>query len=267
MKLGISNIAWNSDESEEIYSLMKKYGFDGLEIAPTKVFNTEPYSRSDEEILKYKESINSKGFNIIALQSILYGRNDLKLFDTDTIDLLKAYIKSSIDFSNKLNAGIIIFGSPKNRIIKDDFKDKDIYKSFFREIGDYCSERNIKFCIETNPKEYGTNFVTTFKEQINILSELNNKGLGLHIDLGSMLLNKESFSLLNPYLNKIDHIHLSQPYLKAITDKNIGEYKEIKEILKGSKYEGYVSIEMAGSNLSNIRTVNEALQEVYRLFN
>lgn len=267
MNLGISNIAWNSYESEEVYSLMKKYGFNGLEVAPTKIFENEPYKVDDLEVLKYYESIKGKGFKIIALQSILYGRNDLKLFNKDTIEPLKEYIKSSIDFGAKLKAPIIIFGSPKNRIIPDDFEDKDIYVGFFNEIGDYSKERNIKFCIETNPKEYGTNFITTLKEQIEVITSLNNKGLGLHIDLGAMLLNKESFSDLIPYINSVDHIHLSQPFLKGISKDNIIEYSEVNKLLKSSEYKGYVSIEMAGTPSSNIENVEEALYEAAKLFN
>lgn len=267
MKLGISNIAWNNYEAEEVYDLMKKYGFDGLEIAPTKVFEKDPYSTDDLEILKYYESIKSKGFKIIALQSILYGKNDLKLFNKETIEQLKEYIKSSIDFAAKLNAPIIIFGSPKNRIIPEGFEEPDIYIDFFNEIGNYSRKKYVKFCIETNPKEYGTNFITTLKEQINIITNLNNKGIGLHIDLGSMLINKESFTELIPYINNVDHIHISQPFLKSITNNIISEYYGIKEILKKSNYKGYLSIEMVGKEISNIATVEEALSEVSKLFN
>lgn len=267
MNLGISNIAWNNYESEEVYDLMKKYGFTGLEIAPTKVFEKDPYSREDAEISRYYQGIKLKGFKIIALQSILYGKNHLKLFNKETIEPLKEYIKSSIDFGAKLNAPIIIFGSPKNRIIPKEFEDPDIYVEFFREIGNYSMKKNIKFCIEPNPKEYGTNFITTLKEEINIITYLCNEGIGLHIDLGSMLLNKESFKDLIPHLDKVDHIHISQPFLKSINKENIRDYHEFKRILKGSTYKGYVSIEMAGQESSNISKVEEALYEVGTLFN
>lgn len=267
MNLGISNIGWNNHESEEVYALMKKYGFDGLEIAPTKVFEKDPYNADSLEISRYYEEIKLKGFKIIALQSILYGKNHLKLFNRETIEPLKAYLKASIDFGARLNAPIIVFGSPKNRIIPEGFEYPDIYIEFFREIGTYSMKKNIKFCIEANPKEYGTNFITTLQEELNIITYLNNPGIGLHIDLGAMLLNKESFTELIPHLDRINHIHISQPFLKAITKENIHEYQGLKALLKEGRYKGYISIEMAGEEFSNISRVEAAMYEVANLFN
>jgi len=41
--LAISNIAWSADQDKDVYELMKKYGFSGLEIAPTRIFPVAPY--------------------------------------------------------------------------------------------------------------------------------------------------------------------------------------------------------------------------------
>ena len=43
MKLSVSNIGWKMEEDEYVYSLMKKYGYSGLEIAPTRIFPEAPY--------------------------------------------------------------------------------------------------------------------------------------------------------------------------------------------------------------------------------
>ena len=39
MKLAVSNIAWEPDEDEAVYTLMQKYGVTGVEIAPTKIWD------------------------------------------------------------------------------------------------------------------------------------------------------------------------------------------------------------------------------------
>ena len=38
MKLSISNIGWEKKDDKAVYQFMKKYGFTGLEIAPTRIF-------------------------------------------------------------------------------------------------------------------------------------------------------------------------------------------------------------------------------------
>ena len=48
MKLSISNIAWDSMNDSQIYQLMRKYKFNGLEIAPTKIFSENPYEKLEE---------------------------------------------------------------------------------------------------------------------------------------------------------------------------------------------------------------------------
>ena len=48
-KIAISNIAWRKDEDGEVYSLMKKNGVFGLEIAPSRTWEN-PYEQDDKTI-------------------------------------------------------------------------------------------------------------------------------------------------------------------------------------------------------------------------
>ena len=48
MKLSISNIGWTVEQDSQVYELMKKYGFTGLEIAPTRIFPEAPYEKLNE---------------------------------------------------------------------------------------------------------------------------------------------------------------------------------------------------------------------------
>lgn len=59
MKLSISNIAWDTSNDVKIYDLIKKYGFEGLEIAPTKIMGKNPYGKL-KEIKEWKEKIKKK---------------------------------------------------------------------------------------------------------------------------------------------------------------------------------------------------------------
>ena len=44
-KMAISNIAWTEHMDGQVYGLMERYGFEGLEVAPTRVFPEAPYDR------------------------------------------------------------------------------------------------------------------------------------------------------------------------------------------------------------------------------
>ena len=42
MKYSISNIAWSKEYDNEMYAFLKQQGIEGLEIAPTRIFD-KPY--------------------------------------------------------------------------------------------------------------------------------------------------------------------------------------------------------------------------------
>ena len=59
MKLSISNIAWDSENDKKVYELMKKYSYEGLEIAPTKVFLENPYEKLEKAYM-WRKDLNDK---------------------------------------------------------------------------------------------------------------------------------------------------------------------------------------------------------------
>ena len=48
MNLSISNIAWTSDYDVQMYAFLKEIGYNGLEIAPTRLFIDHPYTHIEE---------------------------------------------------------------------------------------------------------------------------------------------------------------------------------------------------------------------------
>ena len=48
MKLSISNIAWAKEHDQRMHSFLKESNFSGLEIAPTRIFEENPYDKLNE---------------------------------------------------------------------------------------------------------------------------------------------------------------------------------------------------------------------------
>ena len=78
-KLAVSNIAWEPAEDGAVYALMRKYGFSGLEIAPTRIFETAPYEDLGAVRTWRREFAQKESFAIPSIQSIWFGRTE-KLF-------------------------------------------------------------------------------------------------------------------------------------------------------------------------------------------
>ena len=81
MKLAISNIGWHPHEEIAVAGIMRDMNVKGVEIAPTKVWDS-PLAASDAEVKDYRQFWESRRIQIVAMQSLLFGRSDLTIFDS-----------------------------------------------------------------------------------------------------------------------------------------------------------------------------------------
>lgn len=263
MKLSISNIAWSKENDGEMYEYLKSNGIEGIEIAPTRIFENNPYDDL-KKANEYSTYINKKySLDISSIQSIWFGKSQ-NIFNSESerIDLLN-YTKKAIDFAERIKCKNLVFGCPKNRNINDNiYESKVIALNFFRELGSYAFNKNTILAIEPNPNIYGTNFINSTKEAFDIVKEINSKGVLVNVDLGTIINNEESLDILVKNINLINHIHISEPYLEKIQKRDI--HKRLAEILKGNSYDKYISIEM--KNLNDLDGVKEALLYIINTF-
>ena len=137
MKLSISNIGWEAKYDEEIYDLLKRYGYTGLEIAPTRIFSEAPYDRLDEAKKWSEALIDQHGLVVSSIQSIWYGRQE-RIFSSDQErNVLISYTKKAIDFAVTIGCKNLVFGCPKNRVLQDG-EDEGTAVAFCRELGEYA---------------------------------------------------------------------------------------------------------------------------------
>ena len=265
MKLSISNIAWSKENDTYVYCLMKKNNFIGLEIAPTRFFEITPYS--SENILRMKtiaENLkNDFGIIIPSMQSIWFGKTE-KIFGTEIErNILLDYTYKAIDYAKVINCKNLVFGCPKNRNI-DDTKGNylDIAVDFFKNIAKYSNKNEVVVSIEPNPTIYGTNFINYTKEAIDFVRMIDNNGLKVNIDIGTLIYNNENIEIIAKNIDLIQHIHISEPNLAKIEKRKI--HRELSKLLNELEYNNFVSIEM--KNLSNIKIIEETIDYVKEVF-
>ena len=261
MKLSISNIGWSEENDIAVYEIMKCVGFEGLEIAPTRIFKDNPYDRLDEA-KKWAEDIKDRnGFVVSSMQSIWYGRNE-KLFGTEEERLvLLDYTKKAIDFAETIGCKNLVFGCPRNRY-KPEGTDEDVAIDFFRTIGKYASEHNTVIGMEANPAMYNTNYINYTEAAFELIEKVGSEGFKLNLDVGTMIANEEDVSILNGREQLINHIHISEPGLKPIERRRL--HREIFEMLDDSGYDGFVSIEVGKKEkVDDLRKMMEYVKGVF----
>ncbi|MBC7740777.1 MAG: sugar phosphate isomerase/epimerase [Bdellovibrionaceae bacterium] len=219
MNWAVSNIAWPNELNQSALGLLKKFEINQIEIAPSKIW-PDPFAVSPNEAQEFKRSMNQLGFDIVALQSLLYGRPELKIFESAASrQETSNYLLKMIDLAEQLGAKVVVFGSPKNRqrgaLSLTDAVNMAI--PFFKSIGDYACAREIHFCFEANATHYGCDFINTTDEANDLVTAVNSPGFNLHLDLGNMILSAEDPLLqINKYAKIAKHFHLSAPALKPI---------------------------------------------------
>lgn len=262
MKLSISNIAWTSKDDEEMYKHMSDSSFNGLEIAPTRIFTENPYEKLDFAKIFSEEIKTKHNLQVSSMQSILFGKEERIFGSKNERNLLINYTKTAIDFASMIDCHNLVFGSPKNRIIEN-HEQLPIAVEFFKELGDYAFQKNTIISIEPNPKIYGTNFINTTDEAFELVKKVNNSGFKVNIDLGTVIQNKENIKIIIDNIHLVNHIHISEPNLTVIKKRSI--HKELAYELKNIGYDKYVSIEM--KNTGNINDVKQTIKYIGEIFN
>ena len=261
MKLAISNIAWIAEQDVEVYKLMQRYGYSGLEIAPTRILPESPYDKI-ESIQKWFEDVkDTYGFCVPSMQSIWYGRTE-KIFGTpEERKILLDYTKKAIDFASAIGCKNLVFGCPRNRVIGSE-DNEEIAIGFFRELGDYAFEKGTVVGMEANPPMYQTNYINDTKSALRLIKKVDSKGFLLNLDVGTMIENKEDVSELCGQIKYVNHVHISEPGLKKIEQREM--HCALNELLQKEGYDGFVSVEMAKQpELDAIREVLEYVEEVF----
>ena len=263
MKLALSNIAWTVEQDECMYGLMKRIGYEGLEIAPTRIFPQNPYDNLAVASRWQQELEKEYGFEVPSMQSIWFGRQERIFGNEQERDALKAYTQKAIDFAASIGCKNLVFGCPRNRAVPEGMS-KALALPFFKELSIYAAEKGTVIGMEANPPIYNTNYINDTKEALELLKQVEVPGFGLNLDVGTMICNHEAVEILEGYVEGISHVHISEPGLKPLEKR--GLHKELAAFLKENAYSGFVSIEMGKQEVFEKTALEEIMCYVKEIF-
>jgi D-psicose/D-tagatose/L-ribulose 3-epimerase len=243
MKIAISNIAWAHDADATVAAMMADRGIKGLEIAPTVVW-PDPAKVSRSEALAYRRWWEDRGIEIVAMQSLLYGRPELVIFGTES-DRLATLDHLAVIFrlASWLGATRLVFGSPSNRRAGDLATPERvrIATEFFRRAGDAAAQAGTTLCLEPNPPQYGCDFINSAREARELITRVGCDGFGLHLDAGAMALQGEEAAEATDGGLPL-HFHVSEPFLAPLGSAET-DHSAFASALRRARYAGWCSIE------------------------
>jgi sugar phosphate isomerase/epimerase len=270
VNIAVSNIAWTAEEEPEVAKALQELGIHHVEIAPTKVWE-DPTNVTDQQIQEYKDFWAKHDIEIVAFQSMLFPRPDLTIFDSAELrGQTQEHLSKFIDLAGRVGAEVLVFGSPKNRIVPEGMSTDEawnIAKKFFGSLGDDAIQHQTNFCIEPNAKEYNCNFVTTAAEGLKIVEEVDNLGFELHLDAAIMSLEGDDpQTSIENAREHLRHFHISAPMLMPIEEEKVN-HKAFADALRSINYKHYTSIEVrpgdAGTNVERTQSAVKIAQKYY----
>lgn len=231
--LVVSELGWDNNYNNIYNTYLENIGIKYIELVPPK------YNWNYEYV---KQIYNRE---IYSIQSLLFNK-DIQVFQQQ--ELFISYIKEILIFCKNVNAKVLVFGSPKQRIYSGEYID-----NLFIQIGELCKEYDILFCIEHNSKSYGCNWMTTFKDVYNFVKKINHPNIKINLDIGNLIMENEILNN-NIDINYIGHVQISFPYLEDYNNNYDNIIIDTINIIKSKNYKYKYSLEVlkTKNNFNNI---------------
>jgi len=244
-RFAFSNIAWGVHDDPQILALLRANGITGIEIAPTKVWPqwediTVPAAAA------YRKKLNEQGFEIPALQSLLFGRPQARLFDAQgEVELLKQ-LEHIAAMAGALGAKAAVFGAPRQRDRKDLTAQEALDHAIpvLRRAAVRFADQGCCLCIEPSPHQYGCNFIRTASEGAELVRRVDHEGFKLHLDAAALYMENEDLGALLPTVGaELRHFHISEPDLGDFRSPVVPHADNLRA-LDAFGYTGWCSVEM-----------------------
>jgi D-psicose/D-tagatose/L-ribulose 3-epimerase len=261
----VSNIAWGPAEDDAAPGYLSEHGAEGLEVAPTRAWpDWEGAGPASAAALRRR--LEASGLACPALQAVLFGRPELQLFGTpEQGRALREHLVFVAELAAELGAGIVVFGSPGNRV-RDGLPMDEAWSravAFFQEVGADYERIGARLGFEANPPEYGCDFVTRLDEARRLVREVGSPGFVLHGDAGGLILTGEDASILGEVAPELGHFHASDPFLAPLGSSDA--HAAFGRALAEGGYRGWCSVEMrrAGPGLDHVGAALATLAACY----
>lgn len=246
MNLAVSNIAWDAKDDAHVLAMLRRSGVTRLEVAPARAF-PDPATATMEEAVRYMENCRRQGLEIVAMQALLFGRPDLRLFASERERAeLGAYLTHLIRLGGAMAAGVMVFGAPRNRKRGDLSREQadDIAVPFFAGLASEAVEAGTRLGVEANPPHYGADYLVRVDEALGFVRSVASPGLALHLDTACMtLVGDDVESILEAAGELVAHVHVSEPELAAVPGGAV-DHQRFGRALRAAGYDRSVSIEM-----------------------
>jgi sugar phosphate isomerase/epimerase len=248
MKISLCNEVIAELPFEKQCDVMKKLGYDGVEIAPVTL-SDEPHllpAARRKEIVKIAADA---GLPITSLHYLMVAPKGLSITARDpeirkrTFDVMRGLVQLAAD----LGAKLLIHGSPAQRQLEpgDEADSHNRGVEYFAAAGEVACAAGVTYLLEPLARGH-TAFVNTVEEAAAIVRSIGNPGLRTMVDCSAAGLSESEpvADVLMKWLPSglIAHIHFNDPNRRGPGEGDM-QFGPIVAALKAAGYPGIAAIE------------------------
>lgn len=246
MKIALSNLAVPAQGFEEALHKFAAEGLSGVEIAPTRFADWDELD--SKKLRNLRAIVEGAGLTVPSLQAILFGARDVALLaDVSAFDRLLLHLKRVAEVGLALGASVAVFGAPRQRargLLAPDAAFALGVGRLRRAAGLVQSVAGVTLVLEPVPEAYGSDFLTSWQDTLEMVRAVAHPGLRLHLDTGCVLLGGGDIAeAIQVGAAELAHFHIAEPKLGGFTQP-VAHHVDAAAALCAIGYERWLSIEM-----------------------
>lgn len=248
MRFAICNELFEDWPLERVLQYCAGVGYDGVEVAPFTLaedIRSFPPARA----AALRRAADGAGIAIVGLHWLLKSPAGLSINGPDAAirESTRGFMFALIRLCRELGGQVLVFGSPAQRNVQQG----DTYEAawarsveMFKVCGEEADRRGAVIALEPlTTKE--TNFLTSAKEAVRLIKEVNCPAVRLHLDVKAMVggERKAPEYVIREFKDHLAHFHANDANLRG---PGFGEtdFTPIAMALGEIGYDGYVSVEV-----------------------
>lgn len=237
--------------SPERLATLKKYGYSCYETGFSSLANA-----SDESILAMKEASEALDMPCVSHNSMFPSEIDL-LAGPDGYSAISEFLEKTIEKAAKLGSPVVVLGSGRSRNVKSGMsigKANELFVNMLKDVVvPWARKHRITVAIEELQRSE-TNFITSCREAMEIINEVNEPEIGLLVDFFHATMGGDKPIEIAGYGSAIKHVHMASPKnsRRFPNIDDVGDCRSFFAALKIAGYDGAISLE--GSDGGNFES-------------
>jgi D-psicose/D-tagatose/L-ribulose 3-epimerase len=243
----ICNEAFDKWDFAESCRVMKKLGYEGIEIAPFTLAE-DPKDISPGRRKEVADIIRSEGLTFVGLHWLMVSPKGLHVTtpNTNLREQSWLHIRNLIDLCADLGPdGVMVFGSPKQRSTEGGLTVAEATENYvdgLRTVAPQAEQRGVKILIEALPKEQ-TDVVLSLDEAAAHVKAIRSPAIQTMFDTHNAIDEVEPHEVLvERHFGLIRHVHVNENDGRHPGCGNY-DFVTLFRCLRRLQYSGWISME------------------------